>query len=69
MWQKVLAEESDKQGIRTADDSEVKKDKRKAIARAYASSGEVNGWGRRQFVVCGIYKRHTGKDLIHSQSS
>ncbi len=25
----------------------------KAIARVYASSVEVNGWGRRQFVVCG----------------
>lgn len=25
----------------------------KAIARIYASSVEVNGWGRRQFVVCG----------------
>ena len=24
-----------------------------AIARIYASSVEVNGWGRRQFVVCG----------------
>jgi len=25
----------------------------KAIARVYTSSVEVNGWGRRQFVVCG----------------
>lgn len=25
----------------------------KALARIYASSIEVNGWGRRQFVVCG----------------
>ena len=25
----------------------------KAIARIYSSSVEVNGWGRRQFVVCG----------------
>lgn len=25
----------------------------KAIARVYSSSVEVNGWGRRQFVVCG----------------
>ena len=25
----------------------------KALARIYASSVEVNGWGRRQFVVCG----------------
>lgn len=40
-------------GIDFEDNNFVVLEYEKAIARVYASSVEVNGWGRRQFVVCG----------------
>ncbi len=40
-------------GIEFEDNNLVVLEYEKAIARIYASSVEVNGWGRRQFVVCG----------------
>lgn len=40
-------------GIDFADNDLAVLEYERAIARVYASSVEYNGWGRRQFVVCG----------------
>lgn len=40
-------------GVDFADNNLAVLEYKKALARIYSSSVEVNGWGRRQFVVCG----------------
>ena len=40
-------------GVDFSDNNLAVLEYKKALARIYSSSVEVNGWGRRQFVVCG----------------